>query len=85
MNRAEILENSFGISEITNPNRLFAALSRSKHNPQIRKLTALRFSEMKRGEPESINPLNHLLTAIDADVDQAPSNTRAIRIVADPE
>ena len=36
-------------------------------------------------EPESINPLNNLLAAIGADLDQAPSNTRAARIVTDPK
>lgn len=40
---------------------------------------------MRGGEPEGINPLNNLLAAIGADLDQAPSNTRAARIVTDPK
>ena len=40
---------------------------------------------MRGGEPESINPLNNLLAAIGADLDQAPIHTRAARIVTDPK
>lgn len=38
-----------------------------------------------RGEAEGINPLNDLLSAIGADLDQAPKVTRAATVVVDPK
>jgi Caspase domain len=37
------------------------------------------------GEPEGVNPLNHLLMMIGADLDQAPDATRSASVVVDPK